>query len=138
MMGNPNVRVYSDQLLHEIQQCSPYYQEIPENAKTIINALLNAGRKKEALRTYRFFKDMRKTLREMHRVLKNGCKAVIIIGNNHYKIDGEYVAVRNDEVIRQMGIQTGFKAIKLIKRELEKSMTGMIRYESVLIFQKPT
>jgi len=137
MMGNPNARVYPNSLLQEIQRGDSDYQMLPENAKSIVNALLEAERKKEALRTYRFFKDMRKTLQEMHRVLETGCKAVIIIGNNHYKLNGKYVEVRNDEVIKQMGIQIGFREDKLIRRELEKSMAGMIRYESILILQKP-
>ena len=137
MMGNPNARVYPNNLLQEIQRRDSCYQMLPENAKSIVNALLEAERKKEALRTYRFFKDMRKTLQEMHRVLETGCKAVIIIGNNHYKLNGKYVEVRNDEVIKQMGIQIGFREDKIIRRELEKSMAGMIRYESILILQKP-
>ncbi len=137
MMGNPNARVYPNKLLHEIQQRDPDYEGLPGEAKRIIETLLKAERKKEALRTYRFFKDMRKTLQEMHRVLETGCKAVIIIGNNHYKLNGNYIEAKNDEVIKQIGIQTGFRENKSIKRELEKSMTGMIRYESVLILGKP-
>ncbi|MCL4435418.1 MAG: hypothetical protein M1503_06065 [Thaumarchaeota archaeon] len=138
MMGNPNARVYPSDLLQEIQRGNQDYQILPENAKKIVNALLEAERKKEALRTYRFFKDMRKTLQEMYRVLETDCKAVIIIGNNHYKLNGKYVEVRNDEIIKQMGTQIGFRENKLIRRELEKSMAGMIRYESILILQKST
>ncbi|MFQ6135270.1 MAG: hypothetical protein ACE5KU_05590, partial [Nitrososphaerales archaeon] len=136
MMGNPNFRVYSNSLLLEIKDEDEDYAVMPEDTKEIIDALLRAGRKKEALRTYKFFKDMFRSLKEMHRVLDSGCKAVIIIGNNHYKLDGEYIEVKNDEIIRQMGLKIGFKQDRKIVRELEKSMTGMIRYESIVILQK--
>ncbi len=138
MVGNPSFKVYPDSLLLEIKDEIQDYVVMPKDAKTVINALLQDGRKKEALRTYRFFKDMRRTLREMHRVLGAGCKAAIIIGNNHYKIDGEYIEVKNDEVIEQLGLEIGFRQDKKITRELEKSRTGMIRYETILILQKPT
>jgi hypothetical protein len=136
MIGNPNFRVYSDSLLLEIKNEDEDYVLMPKNAKEIIKAILKADRKKEALRTYRFFKDIFRSLKEMHRVLANGCKAVIIIGNNHYKLDGVYVEVKNDEIIKQMGLMIGFKEDRKIVRELEKSMSGLIRYESIVILQK--
>jgi hypothetical protein len=77
MIGNPNFRVYSNSLLLEIKNEDKDYALMPKNAKEIIGAILNAGRKKEALRTYRFFKDIFRSLKEMHRALANGCKAVI-------------------------------------------------------------
>lgn len=137
MIGNPNLKVYSDELLSEIIDNHKEYTSMPTHAKEVIHVLLKAGRKKEALRTYKFFKDMYLVLKEMYRVLKDEAKAVIIIGNNHYKLDGAYEEVKNDEVIRQMSLDIGFKEDKLIARELEKSMTGMIRYETILILKKP-
>jgi hypothetical protein len=136
MIGNPNFRIYKDDLLHEFQSGHPDYLLLPKDAKEIINLLIEAGRKKDALRTYRFFKDMRLTLTEMHRVLEAGRKAVIVIGNNNYKINGKYEEVKNDEMLLQIGLQIGFAKDLKIVRELEKSMAGMIRSESVLILQK--
>jgi hypothetical protein len=75
-------------------------------------------------------------LKEMHRVMKNGSKCVVIIGNNHYKVDRDYVEVKNDEVIKKMALTLGFKEDKTITRELEKTRAGMIRYESILILKK--
>jgi len=75
-------------------------------------------------------------LQEMYRVLKPDAKAVIIIGNNHYKLNDDYQEVRNDKAIKEMAIAIGFKEDRIIRRELEKSMSGMIRYESIVIIQK--
>jgi predicted urease superfamily metal-dependent hydrolase len=79
---------------------------------------------------------MYKALEEMHRVMKHGSKCAIIIGNNHYKLDNDYVEVKNDEVLKQMALTMGFKEDRIITRELEKTRAGMIRYESILILEK--
>jgi DNA modification methylase len=113
------------------------YFRMPANAKEVITTLKRYGRKKDALRTYKFFKDMYLALEEMYRVMKNGSKCVIIIGNNHYKIDRNYVVeVKNDEVLKEMALAIGFKEDRTITRELEKTRAGMIRYESILILEK--
>jgi len=138
MMGNPDLRVYPDELLQQIQQGHENFQRLPQYAKSVIHELLNAGRKREAMRTYKFFHDMYLTLKEMFRVLKPGGKAVIIIGNNHYKLDGGNMEVKNDEVIAEMGQSMGFRKHLAIVRDIEKTMTGMIRYETVLILEKPS
>jgi DNA modification methylase len=72
----------------------------------------------------------------MRRVLKKGAKAVVIIGNNHYKLNEHYEEVKNDQVIWEIAEKEGFKIDKVITRELEKSMSGMIRYESIVILEK--
>jgi site-specific DNA-methyltransferase (cytosine-N4-specific) len=137
MIGNPNLKVYSTSLFEEMKDNNVEYSRMPANAKEVITTLKRYGRRKEALRTYKFFKDMHLALEEMYRVMKNGSKCVIIIGNNHYKIDRNYVVeVKNDEVLKEMALAIGFKEDKTITRELEKTRAGMIRYESILILQK--
>jgi hypothetical protein len=136
MIGNPNLRVYPASLLEEMKDEDPSYSKLPVDAKEVISALRKYGRTKEALRTYKFFKDMYLALKEMHRVMKNGAKCAIIIGNNHYKLDSEYTEVKNDEVLKQMALTVGFKEDLIITRELEKTRAGMIRYESILILEK--
>jgi DNA modification methylase len=136
MIGNPNLKAYSVSLFEEMKNDNPEYSRMPQEAKEAILTLRRYGRTKEALRTYKFFKDMYLALKEMHRVMKNGSKCVIIIGNNHYKVDKEYVEVKNDEVIKQMALTLGFREDKTITRELEKTRAGMIRYESILILEK--
>jgi hypothetical protein len=136
MMGNPNLKYYPKELLSEIKMGHEEYARLPVEAKQSIDKMIQSGREKEALRTYKFFKDMYLSLKEMYRVMKPGAKCAIIIGNNHYKLDGEYEEVKNDEVILQIAEKEGFKKDRVIIRELEKSMTGMIRYESIVILEK--
>ena len=136
MIGNPNLKVYTNNLYYEIIGEKQDFKILPNVAKFLIRKLLNANRRGEALRTYKFFKDMYQSLLEMHRVLKKGAKAAIIIGNNHYKIDGEYIEIKNDEVLLEMALTIGFEKDLAITRQLEKTSTGLIRYETVLIITK--
>jgi DNA modification methylase len=136
MIGNPNLKVYPTSLFDEMTDRNPEYVRLPTDAKEVILTLRKYGRTKEALRTYKFFIDMYKALEEMHRVMKHGSKCAIIIGNNHYKLDNDYVEVKNDEVLKQMALTMGFKEDRIITRELEKTRAGMIRYESILILEK--
>lgn len=136
MIGNPNLKAYPSSLLEEITSCSIEYARLPAEAKKVMSILRQHGRTKEALRTYKFFKDMYLALKEMYRVMKKNSKCVIIIGNNHYKLDKSFLEVKNDEVLKEMAISLGFKEDRTITRELEKTQTGMIRYESILILEK--
>ena len=137
MIGNPNLKVYPASLLEEMSDKSVEYSRLPSDAKEVISNLRKYGRTKEALRTYKFFKDMYLALQEMVRVMKDGAKCAIVIGNNHYKLDSEYEEVKNDEVLKQMALKIGFKEDRTITRVLEKTRAGMIRYESILILEKP-
>nr|MDO8079359.1 DNA methyltransferase [Candidatus Freyarchaeota archaeon] len=136
MIGNPNLKYYTKELLNDIKSEQEEYTRLPDEAKRLINKIIKSGREKEAIRTYKFFKDMYLSIKEMCRVMKPGAKCAIIIGNNHYKLDGNYEEIKNDEVILQIAEKEGFKKDKVITRELEKSMTGMIRYESIVILEK--
>ncbi len=156
MIGNPNLRFYPEELLKEIEGPAEDFQRLPRSAQEMVRQLIRYERKREGLRVYKFFKDMRLSLAEMYRILKVGGRAVIIIGNNHFKLDGEYIEIKNDEVIAEMGEAAGFrrdsrlplKAQALesqnelpqfpggIRRWLEKTMSGMIRYETVVVLEK--
>ncbi|MFX1486394.1 MAG: DNA methyltransferase [Promethearchaeota archaeon] len=138
MVGNPNLRHYPRELIDEIKKRKDDFQQLPETARAIILNLLNGGRRNAAMRTYKFFKDIRLTLKEMSRVMKREAKCVIIIGNNHYKLDSNYVEVKNDKVIWEMAKDEDIALTKdrVITRELEKTREGMIRYESVVILSK--
>jgi len=137
MIGNPRFKVYSESLLDEIRGKNIDFTSLPQDAKDAILKLVGCGRTKEAMRTYKFFKDMRLALIEMHRVLKHDSRCVIVIGNNSYKLNGDYATVKNDIILKQMALEIGFVENKTIVRELEKSQAGMIRYESILILEKP-
>jgi len=136
MIGNPKSKVYSYDLYYEIKNCDYEYERLPDEAKKIINALWEFGRNKESLRTYKFFKDMYLALKEMHRVMKKNAKCAIIIGNNHYKVNNEYLEIKNDEILKEISCSIGFQEDRTIQRDIEKTRSGMIRYESILILQK--
>ncbi|MGQ9759791.1 MAG: hypothetical protein ACUVQ5_04400 [Candidatus Methanomethylicaceae archaeon] len=136
MIGSPKPSIYPATLLEELSPKNPHYRKLPKQAKDIIVVLRKYGRKKETLRTYKFFVDMHETLKEMYRVMKHDSKCVIIIGNNHYLLGDDSVEVKNDEIIKQMALNIGFKEDLTIKRGLEKTKTGRIRYESIIILNK--
>ena len=135
MIGNPKLSVYPASLFDEMNDENIEYSRLPAEAKETISVLRRYGRKKEALRTYKFFKDMYLALKEMHRVMKKGSKCAVIIGNNHYKVDNEYREVKNDNILKQMALDIGFNEDRTITRELEKTRSGMIRHESILILE---
>ena len=136
MIGNPHFKVYDKALLNEIKNNEFDYANLPEDAKEALRSLVRHGREKEAMRAYKFFKDMRLVLSEMKRVLKKSSKCAIIIGNNHYKLDDHYAEVKNDEVIEKIGNSLDLVKDRKIVRYLEKTQAGMIRYESILILEK--
>jgi len=138
MIGNPSLNYTKlTPVVKSLLNKNADYMELTETARNLVDRLISSRRKNEALRTYKFFIDMNKTLKEMFRVLKPGSKCAIIIGNNHYKIDSEYIEIQNDEVIRELGEKIGFRKDRVIRRELEKTSTGNIRYESIVILEKP-
>lgn len=136
MIGNPRVVHGSSELLEEIKTNHPNFQEMPKHAQEVVRKILDAERIKEALRAYKFFKDMRLSLTEMVRVMKQGSKCAVVIGNNHYKLNDEYEEVKNDEVFWELGEKVGFRKDRVITRVLEKSSAGNIRYESIVILEK--
>ena len=136
MIGNPrhDVRIKASlSALIEGKNTS----KLPPYATNIVLALAKAGRTDAGLRCLRFFEDMEKALEEMYRVLKGGGMAAVVIGNNHFLVDEEPVEIRNDDVMRRLAEAIGFELQLAVRRDLEKSSTGMIRYESVLFLRKP-
>jgi DNA modification methylase len=144
--GNPKARLYRDpSLLKEVENESRFYEILPDEAKESIQKLRKAGRDPEALRSYKFFKDMYSSLIAMNRLLKKGGKCAIVIGNNHYKISEEEVEeVQNDRILFELARrgEVGFVPDKgtggFIGRPLEKTQAGYIRNETVLILEKVT
>ncbi|MCS7098001.1 MAG: DNA methyltransferase [Candidatus Methanomethyliaceae archaeon] len=130
MIGHPDIKIYDYNMLYEVEK-----DDISMILKEIIFELIT-HRRDVALRVYKFHKDMRSALREMFRVLKRGGKCAIIIGNNNYRVDGRIIEVKNDEIIIEMSEIMGFKLDFYLKRPLEKTSTGAIRYESIVILKK--
>jgi len=136
MMGNPRHDVKLKESLAALMD-GKRASRLPPHAVNIVVALGKAGRLDAGLRCLRFFEDMEKALEEMLRVLRPGAMAAVVIGNNHFLVNGEPVEVKNDDVLRRLAQTIGFEFVTSVKRELEKSSTGMIRYESVLFLRKP-
>ena len=144
MEGNPKPRLYRDErLVAEVTSKSKFYEHLPEVARDSIDKLMKSGREPEAMRTYKFFKDMYASLIAMNKLMKIGGRCAIVIGNNHYKIsDNDEEEVRNDEVIFKLALrkEVGFTPDKptggMIKRPLEKTQAGYIRNETVVILEK--
>jgi DNA modification methylase len=65
-----------------------------------------------------YFLDMRKAFNEMHRILKPGAKACLIIGNTN--LSG--VEIRNAEVAAEQLDSTGFEIVNTIKRTISNKM----------------
>ncbi|MDG6918981.1 MAG: hypothetical protein JRN62_06045 [Nitrososphaerota archaeon] len=144
MQGNPKPRLYRDEsLISEVIKGSDFYSSLPTLAKESITKLRNAGREPEAMRAYKFFKDMYASLTAMNELLRIGGKAAIVIGNNHYKLsEEEELEVRNDQVLFELSQrqEVGFAPDKLtgglIQRPLEKTQSGYIRNETVVVVEK--
>ena len=62
----------------------------------------------------------------------------LVIGNNRYLVDGKIVEVQNDHAFQEIAEKIGFYTDRFIKRNLEKTTSGEIRTESIVIVAKPT
>ncbi|MFQ5910883.1 MAG: hypothetical protein ACE5IJ_09230, partial [Thermoplasmata archaeon] len=109
----------------------------PDYCVSKVRSLSKGGREDAALRCLKFFLDMRASLSEMFRVLKPGAKSAIIIGNNHFKVANQWVEVENISAILQMGVARGFEKDGIVQRPLEKTSSGMIRQEAIVLLRKP-
>jgi hypothetical protein len=136
MMGNPRINYDKKELLMLIKDEEKDSLKISNSAHKYVSLLLNNGRQDAGLRVYKFFIDMLYTLKEMYRVMKKGSKCAIIIGNNHFMVDNEYIEIPNGEVILEIGKKIGFKEDLVIERDLQKTSVGNIRKESVIILEK--
>ncbi len=140
MMGAPKGLYDQQAVLSEIADEKSQFRDLPDYPREVVKKLLAGDRKDAALRSYKFFLDMKDSLQEMLRVLKPGSKAAIVIGNNRYKLgDESQLECENDRAILEMGVKLGFeKDTWLAGRDLEKSSVGAIRYESIVVLKKPT
>lgn len=84
----------------------------------IIIAELSNIKRPHAIDVANYFLDMKKVFNETYRILKPGGKACIIIGNT--SLNG--VAISNAQVAAEQMLNTGFKKIDFIKREIPNKM----------------
>ncbi len=90
-------------------------------ANHIISQLPNTRKYGKSVAKY--FSDTRKSIAQMYRVLKPGCKACIIIGNTTQK----GIEIKNAEVTAEQMQEEGFKIKNIIKRELSNKMITSYR-----------
>ena len=139
MMGNPRFKDNEKEFLEEIEKGKPRFTKLPEEAKDIIRQLIESGRKNLGLRQYKFLRDMYDALLQMYKVLQKDAKCVIIIGNNHFKINDSTVEFQNAQYIYEMASSPdiGFEQQEIVPRRLLKTDYGAIQLEHILILRKP-
>ena len=136
MVGHPKLNYRNGKLVDEMISDVAEIKHFSTYGYKLLG-MLSDGRREAAVRTYRFWADMVATTKEMYRVLKPGAKCAVVIGNNHYLVDSKSVEVQNDRAFQEIAEKTGFHADRLIKRSLEKTTSGEIRTESIVIVTKP-
>ena len=50
---------------------------------------------------------------------------------------GVFIEIENERIIQLLGIDVGFEPYMILNRYLEKTLRGNIRYESIVVLQKP-
>jgi tRNA G10 N-methylase Trm11 len=138
MMGNPRVnyrrKEVEERMLEGTARGNPI--GISPKAKQSVDLLMKGGREKEALRCFKFFDDMNQTLAEMHRVLRRGGRAAVVIGRNNFMVGGSYRAIPNDDITAELAEHAGLTLYGRVDRKLQKTSSGNIREEAVLLLQK--
>lgn len=140
LIGNPNLKFYGTDLITYITEGSEMFSFLPEEGKSILKRMVKAGRGKEAGRVLKFWEDMRLTLLEIKRVLKlDSGRAAIVIGDNNiqlHKGTDKFDQVPNIRMVEEISKDIGMTLVETINRNIEKSMTGMIRNEAIVILKK--
>ena len=90
---------------------------------TADNIIKKLGNNKKSIEVENYFADMLESFIEMKRVLKNGGKVAIVIGNT--KLKG--VEILNAEVFKEQFENIGFRTHKIIHREIPSKMLPSTR-----------
>ena len=138
MMGNPRVNYRREKVEARMRESAEQGNPVrlSKLAEQSVRTLMNGGREKEALRCFKFFDDMNQTLIEMHRVLRQGGRAAVVIGRNNFMVGGSYRAIPNDNIIAELAEHAGLPVYDRIDRKLQKTSSGNIREEAVLLLEK--
>lgn len=62
----------------------------------------------------RFFNDMNEILQNCYRVLRPGCEAMVVIGDNRIAVDGDYERIATAAFIQDIAILQGFSLMERI------------------------
>ena len=63
----------------------------------------------------------------------------MVIGDNNIQLEKgsrKFVQVPNVLVFQDLGKAVGLSVVEVLNREIEKTMSGMIRSEAIIIYQK--
>jgi len=136
MIGNPKYSIIKEELHKMIKSRIKNYEIIYNLAKNISDPFDKANMYYAVKRITKFILDMSLSLSEMYRVLKEGSKCAIIIGNNHFKIKNHFHEIPNDVIINKIAKEVGFFEDLIIERDVHKSSLGLIQKEKIIILQK--
>jgi SAM-dependent methyltransferase len=96
------------------------YEELPEHAGAIVEQVAHEDAKK-ALVLHRYYSEMMRAIREMHRVLKPGKAAILVVGNSTMRgIDTE-----TDLCLAEIGQAVGFSEAIIGVRNLDRNRRMM-------------
>lgn len=89
----------------------------------------------------KYFLDMQQVLKGMKNVLRPGCPAYVVIGNNHTIAGGERVEIETATLLVDIAIATGFKVEDRIPMEMLVSRdifrNNAVASEEILCFRNP-
>jgi hypothetical protein len=91
-------------------------QLLPVETEAVLATLKRLdGRRSKVVRKY--FSDMRQALREMLRVLKPGCAAVVVVGTSHMR----GLDVETHNCLAEIASVEGFELVGIAKRQLDRN-----------------
>ncbi len=63
---------------------------------------------------HRFFQDMTSVLRNCHYVLRPGCEAMIVIGDNQVRVQNDYERIPTTDFVQEIAVACGLKLLERI------------------------
>lgn len=123
------------------------FEDLPSTAATVVNELGSVDRKKGRV-LHRYYSEMARTLGEMHRVLKPGHAAIVVVGNSIMR----GIDTRTEACLADIGQAIGFHVPGIGVRNLDRNRRMMpagmrvdldsqiqqrMHQEFVIGFQKP-
>lgn len=88
----------------------------------------------------RYFSDIRKTLAQVHRVMKSGALAYYVVGDSRTKVGGHWFAVPTCQHTREIAADIGFKVCPSISIDVTTErmlhLNNAITENDILVFEK--